>query len=121
MPKKAFSLEPGGSPRLEIEWRGIWKETRIRLDGAELGVIPTQKALEDGRDFSLPAGGKLTVRLVKSPFSVELQVLRDGAPVPGSQSDPAYRVNQAAYMLYFIGAFNALLGALAELASIGFL
>jgi hypothetical protein len=121
MPKKTFALDPGGQARVEIEWRGIWKDVHVRLDGQELGVIPTKKELETGRTFPLPAGGVLSVQLSRSLATVELQVARDGVPLPGSSADPAERVKQAAYMLYIIAALNFGLGVIAELAGLEFL
>jgi hypothetical protein len=121
MPKKKYSLEPGGAGRVEIEWRGIWKDVRVRLDGHELGVFANKTELEAGREFALPTGGVLGVQLVRRFAAVELRVLRDGVPLPGSATDPRERVKQAAYVLYFIAALNVALGALAELAGVDFL
>ncbi|MEZ4467500.1 MAG: hypothetical protein R3F43_24415 [bacterium] len=53
------------------------------FDGRPLGVIPDSKALKAGSDFALPDGSTLTVKL-KTGFQTELQVMRDGKPLPGS-------------------------------------
>ncbi len=121
MPKKSFALEAGGPTRVTIEWSGIWKNTRVAVDGQELGVIATQKELEAGRQFPLPTGGVLGVQLGRQFAAVELRVTRDGVSLPGSAADPAERVKQAAYVLYFIAGFNILLGLATELAGLGFL
>jgi hypothetical protein len=121
MAKKAFSLEAGAPPRVELEWKFSWKDMRVRVDGAELGVIADQKALKAGRDFPLPDGHTLRVQLAQSLASVDLCVTRDGIPLPGSGSDPAERVKQAAQMLYFIAALNVILGVLAGALGVQFL
>ena len=99
MPKKSFALEAGGPTRVTVEWSGSWKNTRVAVDGQELGVIATQKELEAGRQFPLPTGGVLGVQLGRQFAAVELRVTRDGVSLPGSAADPAERVKQAAYVL----------------------
>jgi hypothetical protein len=121
MPKKAFALDAGGPPRVEIQWRGIWKDVRVRVDGNELAVIPNKGELERGRDIPLPMGGVLGVKLVSQFAAVELRVTRDGISLPGSASDPAERVRQAAYVLYFIAGLNLVLGLATELGGVEFL
>lgn len=121
MPKKTYALERNGPARVEIEWRGKWKDVRVRADGAELGIFANKNELEAGREFSLPSGGVLAVQLVRGFAAVELRVMRDGVSVPGSAGDPAQRVKEAAYMLYFIAALNVVLGGLVELARVEFL
>jgi hypothetical protein len=113
MSKKALSLEQGAPPRVELEWGLSWKNMRVRFDGAELGVIADQNALKEGRDFDLPDGHRLRVRLVKNFPTVELQVTRDGVPLPGSGSDPAEHIKHATHVLYFIAGLNVLLGVIA--------
>ena len=43
-------------------------------------------------------------------MSSELQVLRNGKPVPGSASDPQARLRNAYLMVYFIAGLNLVLG-----------
>lgn len=118
MPKKTYALEAGGQPRVTVEWRGMWKDIRVSVDGSDLGVIPNKKDLEAGRSFPLPTGGVLAVQLVSQFAAVELRVTRDGVSLPGSASDPAERVKQAAYVLYFIAALNIVLGLVTELGAV---
>lgn len=111
MPKsRKFSLAEGQPPSVEITWRGIWKEITVTLNGQVLGTVPNQKALKEGRDFPLPDGGTLRVQLKIGFASAELQVLRNGHPLPGSGSDPAQRVKVAAGVVWFIAALNIVLG-----------
>jgi len=121
MPKKSYALEAGGPPRVTIEWNGIWKNLRVAVDGQEVGRFATQKEVEAGGHFPLPIGGSLGVQLVRQLAAVELRVTRDGVALPGTASDPAERIKQAAYVLYFISAFNLILGLAAELLRVSFL
>lgn len=117
MPTKRYSLRPGETPRLEItwtQWGRWWKNLIIRLDGAEVGTVVTGKELQAGASFMLPDGSDLQVRQTQSLFAVELQVLRDGRPVPGSATDPAAQVRRAAQCLFAVAGMSIGLGLLAE-------
>ncbi|KFE69160.1 hypothetical protein [Hyalangium minutum] len=116
MAKKTFALEPGGPKRLEVSWGMFWKNFTVTLDGKQVGTVEGgQKELKKGVEFRLPDGSDLRVQLVSGALNVELQVTRNGAALPGSASDPAQRVQSAAYLLYFFAGLNTLLGVVAML------
>lgn len=115
MPKQTFALEQGGPKRLEIAWSGMFKNVQVTLDGLPVGSFETKKQLQEGGNFPLPDGSQLHVQLKQAGMATELQVHRNGAPLPGSASDPEQRVKTAAGMLYFIAGLNAVLGLVAEL------
>ena len=111
MPTRKFALQKGEEPRLEIRWRGIWKEIRVLLDGAEIGEIGGSAELKAGKEFRLPGGqGTLRVQLVQTFGSAELQVLRNGQPLPGSGSDPEVQLKGAWGILMFIAGLNLVVG-----------
>lgn len=121
MAKRKFALEKGGPERLVLEWHGIWKNMQVRLDDQLLGEIPDQKALKEGAEFPLPdEGGVLSVRL-KTGMQTELQVQRNGEPLPGSDSDPGTQVKTAAGVLGFLAIVNVAVGLIAEIGGVGFL
>lgn len=116
MATKKLALEPGGPTRLELSWGMFWKNFQVTLDGKPVGTVEGgQKELKQGVEFRLPDGSNLHIQLVSGAMNVELQVTRDGKPLPGSASDPAQRVQTAAYMLYFLAGLNTLLGVVAML------
>lgn len=51
MPKQAYALEALGEKRLEISWKGMYKDVTVSLDGNSIGIIPNQKALSAGQEF----------------------------------------------------------------------
>ncbi len=120
MPKKEFALEPGGPKRVTLTWKGLWKNIVVALDDRELGVIPNQKALKAGQEFPLGDGTTLKVQLVTG-MAAELQVTRDGAPLPGSGSDPEERLKAAYSMIFFVAGLNAVLGIVAGVFEVEFL
>lgn len=114
MAKTKLSLEAGGPQRLELSWGFSWKNFQVTLDGQQVGTVTGgQKELKEGVEFRLPDGSMLHLQLVQSAMNVELRVLRNGVPLPGSASDPAQRVKNAAYLLYFLAGLNTLLGVVA--------
>lgn len=110
MPKQTYALEVGGENRLEISWKGIWKDTTILFDGNCVGVIPNPKALSQGQEFVLLDGSTLKVQLGKN-FS-GLQVLRNGQAVHSSVSDLQKRVKNAYVTVFIIAGLNLISGLL---------
>ena len=121
MPKQSFALEAGGEKRLEVSWKGLYKDVTVSLDGNSVGVIPNQKALSAGQEFRLIDGSTIKVQLVSKLMSTELQVLRNGQPLPGSSSDPQTRLKTAYGMVYFVAGLNLVLGFVSFLFNVEFL
>ncbi len=120
MPKKSFPLEPGSSRTVDVEWKGIWKNFTVTVDGQTLGTLHGTKEMHAGGQYALPDGSRLEIKLTQG-MSPELQVTRDGAPLPGSASDPAARLKTAAGIAFFIAGLNIVLGVVAEVGNIQFL
>lgn len=121
MPQQSYAIEKDGPKRLTLSWKAGWREIAVVFDGQAVGTIPNQKALSVGQEMALPDGSKLFVKLARNFIATELQVLRNGQPVPGSMSDPQARVKVAYQIAYFIAGFNLVLGLLATLFQIEFL
>lgn len=111
MPKQILAFEQGGEPRIELEWGGYMRHFTVSLDGEQIGRIDGgQRELKQGRDFPLPDGSTLTIRLHQSMLLDELQVMRNGAPLPGSAAHPRQKVTAAVRSAFFGGIAFALLG-----------
>ncbi|MDT4966138.1 MAG: hypothetical protein QOJ64_875 [Acidobacteriota bacterium] len=121
MPTRKFSLDPGGPKRVEISWRGFWKEITVKVDGYVVGTIADKKALIHGHQFALPDGSCLGVQLAKSFAAVQLRVTRNGQPLPGSDSDPSQQLKVAYGVIFFIAGLNIVLGLIAVLTDTQFL
>ena len=64
MPKKSFPLEEDSKQQVQIEWKGVWKDFTVALDGQRVGqIVGGQKDMAKGRTFDLPDGSKLSVKL----------------------------------------------------------
>ncbi len=118
MAKQSYALEAGGQKRLDVAWSGIYRNVTVSLDGAQVGVIPDQKALTKGQEFRLPDGSTVSVQLVSTFMTTELRVARNGQPLPGSSSDPRSRLRNAYLMVYIVGGLNIVLGLLATLLKV---
>lgn len=66
-------------------------------------------------------GSVVHVQLVTKVFNTELQVLRNGQPLPGSATDPQARLKAAYIITYFIAGLNLVLGLVATLFQVEFL
>lgn len=121
MPKQSYSFEPGGPKRLEIQWKGFFKNTTITLDGVPLSTIPDHMTLRTPQEFNLSDGSLLKVQLVQNLSGAEMQVTRNGIPLPGSASNPETKVNTAAGIIFFVAGLNLLLGVIGLLTRSEFL
>jgi hypothetical protein len=120
MPSRKFKLEAAGPERLELRWSGIFNNTEVLFDGQAVGAIPDKAAIKAGQRLALPDGSELWVQLEEKFGGGGLAVLRNGVPVPGSDTDPATLVKGAANIVYFIAGLNLVLGAVA-MAGVEFL
>lgn len=121
MPGQKYALEYGGPERLEVAWKGVFKDLTIQLDGAEVGTIPDQKALMEGQEFSLPDGSTLKIQLVKKLTGTELQLLRNDEPLPGSVTDPKERLKWAVIAIFIMAGLDLILGLIAVVSPSEFL
>lgn len=110
MPKQDFVFEPNGPRRLEISWGMFWKNIVIRLDGEELDTFATQNEFRQGREYKLDDGSVLAIRLVNSLMGQNVQVTRNGKPLPGTMQHPETRIRSSFVLLYFIGGYKILFG-----------
>lgn len=110
MPKQILRLAPDEDrPRLELEWGGYMRDFRVRLDGDQIEHITGgQRELIKGRDIALPDGSTLTIRLKNQGAIEELQVLRDGKPLPGSASDPVNQYSASIRIAFFWGMVSVI-------------
>ncbi|PYQ21472.1 MAG: hypothetical protein DMF79_08135 [Acidobacteria bacterium] len=115
MPQKKFSLEAGGPQRLEVSWRGGFKDLSISLDGQSVASFEGPKELKDPQRVSLPDGSTLEVQVASVFVIPELRLTRDGEPIPGSASDPATRHAGAWGMVLAVAILNVAIGLLVEL------
>lgn len=121
MPKLTLALEPGGPKRLEIQWKGLYKNTTITLDGVQLGTVLDQRLLRAGQELPLTDGSLLRLHLVSNLAGTELRVTRNGDPLPGSASNPETKVNTAAGLIFFVAGLNLVLGIIGLLTRSEFL
>jgi hypothetical protein len=117
MPTKRFALEPGGPERLELSWRPVWKNLQVRLDGNLLGQFGRMEDLQQGREFVLDDGSKLTVRLeLQLPMSTPyLHVLHNERPLAGSDMDPRKQFRDSCTGFLFFAAIYVLGGLVSAL------
>ena len=109
MPTKTYPFEEEGPDRLELSWRGSFKDFTVTLDGLQLNTESwNRKQIQDGQRIELPDGSKLLIKQERNFFGNELRVVKDGKPLPGSGSHPATRAKTASIILFVVAGFTAL-------------
>ncbi len=108
-------IESGGQRELYLTWDAMtWKNFEVALDRKNIATIGDgARELRDGREFRLPGGAKLKLQLKGNFFFKDLHVFVDDEPIPNSPSDPDVKIRRAANALYFIAAFDFILGLIA--------
>ncbi|MCH9687141.1 MAG: hypothetical protein K0V04_37240 [Deltaproteobacteria bacterium] len=119
MPNKSYPLGPGST--VELQWRGIWKDFVVSVDGRELGRMNGQREVASGGSWQLEDGSRLEVKLQTGIGGGGLNVSRNGVPLSGSASDPKTALKSAAGIVFFIAGLNIVLGLVAEFGEIQFL
>ena len=117
MPTRQYALERDGRKRVTVSWQGRWKNVEVTFDGESVMTMSGQEDLTAGREATLSDGSVLGVRLQKRFPGLDLLVLRDGVPLPGSPMDRETEVRSAAIVVYVVAGFNALIGLIALLGN----
>lgn len=116
MTVQQYALEVGSPPRLELEWESYMRDFQVRFDGEEIGRINTGKrSLREPHHFTLPDGSQLSIRLNEGGLTEELELLRDGKPLPGSAADPFTKFSAAIRTSFFWGVALIFAGLVAAL------
>ncbi len=110
MPKMKYPLDKGGPRRIEVSWKGNWKELTIRLDGNEIGSIANHEQLKAGQEIFLEDGSSLKVQLDSKSIFTFLRIFRDGKPLPSPGPEPAQRLSIAYKFIFLIAAANLIAG-----------
>ena len=121
MQKLTYALEPNGPKRLEVSWKAMWKEFKVKVDDRVVGRASGQKELREGKRFRLKDGSYLSVKLVNKLTGVDLEILHDGQPLPGTSADPATRLKNAYRTVFLVAGLNTVLGLVAVLLEAPFL
>ncbi len=74
----SLRYEAGAPKRLEVSWKGMWKEMQVAFDGVVVGTFANEKELEQGREFTLSDGSLLAVTLKSNFRGLLSELLRDG-------------------------------------------
>lgn len=115
MPRKRYALVKNGPKEIEISWGFAWKNFSVRQNGQVVGTVSSQGELREGRQFNLLDGSTLLIKLNLGIGKTGLEILHDGQPLPGSDSDPAKKIKTAFGILLFVAIVN-MLGGIAVVA-----
>lgn len=125
MAQRYFYLDKEKDQRLSATWNRDWSNFRLIFQEEVICSFATRKELVVGRQFVMPDGRLLSVRL-KQGFRPELELLHDGLPLPANSTDPRSRQKMISQLALFMGILNITAGAVAAVTksdimlSIGF-
>ena len=103
MPHKIYFLNTEKKEKLDLYWKGSFKDFTVNLDNNELGVIKTKKQLKEGREFIIGYNKKLEIRLIMQlGIFPGIEVLFNDKPVQGTMTDPKRQLNEIFYFILFI-------------------
>lgn len=109
MSTKTYPFQEEGPDRLELSWRGGFKDFTVTVDGLQVNAETwNRQQLQDGQRIELPDGSMLLIKQERNFFGNELRVIKDGKPLPGSGSHPKTRAKTASIILFVIAGFTAL-------------
>ena len=116
MARKSFALEDGGTERLTLNWQSRLNYARMvaSFDGVQLNEVPfSEKDLAAGQQLTLPDASQLALELKWGLMGRQLEILRDGLPLPGSASHPRQLLRSGAALLWVVSALGGLAAATA--------
>lgn len=115
MPTRKYPLNFGSPEKVEISWKGYYKDIVIKFNGVTIAEFDSKHQLEFDskhqlREFvSIPISEnqEIEIRIKKEP-----EILMNSLPLPGSTGDPVFRVRHAYLALYLYGALNLFIGSI---------
>lgn len=115
IPPRHYVIESAGKRELFLTWDAMtWKNFEVTLDSKKIATIDDgARELRNGREFRLPGGASLKIQIKGNFFFKDLHVFVDDEPIPNSPSDPDVKIRRATNALYFIAAFDFILGLIA--------
>ncbi len=117
MHHKTYFLDTEKKEKLELQWKGSYKDFTIKLDNNELDIIKTKKELKKGREFVTGYNKKLEIRLVRQLGIIPcIEILFNDKPVPGTMTDPQRQLN-GIFNFILIIAFLYIISGMAGLIS----
>lgn len=124
MPKKTYKLGEDDIKELIVSWDQGLKNLSINYQNYEVINLETTAELRKGKMIELFDNNMLSVKLKRNYFKFgleELELLYNGKPLEGSQTDPLRTIKEIFSVILIIGIANASLGMLAEFFDITFL
>lgn len=120
MPTKTYYLDDARTEAVTANWSLFFRNFRLDYQGRELGQL-TPAELKAGREFALPNGRRLLVRLQQKFGAQGLDFQLDGQPLGGTVNDPRTQINAGFAATMLIAGLNGALSVVAMLGQVEFL
>jgi hypothetical protein len=120
MPTKTYYIDDARTEAVTATWSLFFRNFRLDYQGRELGQL-TPAELKAGREFALPDGRRLLVRLQQKFGAQGLDFQLDGRPLGGTVNDPRTQINAGFAATMLIAGLNGALSVVAMLGQVEFL
>lgn len=121
MPTKTYYLDAARTDAVTASWGLFFRNFKIEHRGQLLGEVGSVQELRQGREFPLPDGRTLVVRLQQKFGAQGLDMQLDGRPVAGTVNDPQAKVQTAFVVLLFVAGLSGVLALVAIFGQVEFL
>ncbi len=113
MPTKTYYFDAAHTDAVAVSWGMFFRNFRLEYQGRDVGGGTTAQELKAGKEFALPDGRQLRVRLQQQFGAQGLDMQLDGRPLPGTVNDPHTQVQTGFVALLFIAVLNVALSLVA--------
>lgn len=110
MAKMRFALDKGGPKRLELEWKGMWEDFVVILDGQQIGAFRNKGHLAEGQEFILEDGRCLKVWRPDTGKFCLPEVFLDGQLLLASGYSPKKLLSMVYQFIFMIAGLNIFVG-----------
>lgn len=118
MPTKTYYLDAARTDAVTASWGWFFRNFRLDYRGQELGRTTAAQELKEGREFALPDGRRLHVRLQQKFGAQGLDFQLEGRPVAGTVNDPRTQVTTGFAAIMFVAGLNFMLSVAALLGHV---
>ncbi|GAB3535163.1 hypothetical protein GCM10027443_23540 [Pontibacter brevis] len=112
MPQCVFYIDEEKQQCLSASWGHDWKNFKLLFQDEVVCSFVSKGELASGRKFVMPDGHLLSVRL-KGTLKPELEILRDGLPLPCKQTYARSSPKTVFQLAIFLGVLNITSGVVA--------
>ena len=107
MPSQSFLLNPSGSEKVTLTWKGYYKDIHVVYNGKTIANFDSKKALKDFTVLSLNPSTQISLRIKHHP-----ELYLNGTQIDTTAHTEMKRVRDGYIALYLYGVLNIFIGSI---------